>query len=201
MEQKRVGVKLGLVLLLIVSFLFVVSCAKHRDTAGTTPGGEAAEAAEKARQEGAEAEGEAAISEEELAAQKRAQQEAERKRREAEREKMAREEFVNKNVYFGFDDSTLTRKARQILAEKADFLRSHPDVEVVIEGHCDERGTKEYNMALGQRRAQSIKNFLVNAGIDPDRLETVSYGEERPADPRSNEAAWAKNRRGHFRIQ
>jgi peptidoglycan-associated lipoprotein len=198
MEQRRIGFKLGL-LLLIVSFLFVVSCAKPRQTtptAGQDQAGQAMDEADQAAEEGREG-----ISEQELEARKRAEREAERKRREAEREKMAREKFVNENVYFGFDDSTLTKKAREVLSAKADWLRSHPDVTVVIEGHADERGTKEYNMALGQRRAQSARNFLVNAGIDADRLTTISYGEERPADPRSNEMAWAKNRRVHFRIR
>lgn len=199
MKNKRLGLIIGL-LLVVVSFLFVASCAKHKDVS-TTPPGESGEAAEKAGEAG---EGEeAGISEEDIAARQRAEAkaEAEERRRQVEEEKAAREEFVNENVYFGFDDSSLTKKARKILAEKAEWLRENPNVEVVIEGHCDERGTKEYNMALGQRRAQSIKNFLVNAGIDESRLETISYGEERPVDPRSNEMAWAKNRRGHFRIK
>ena len=193
MKQQRARLSLGL-FLLVVSFLFVVSCAQKKgvDVSGTS--GESVEAAETAEQKAGQAETD--ISEEELEAQR----EAELKRQQEAREKAARD-FVNENVYFGFDDATLTRQAREILAQKAEWLRSHPDVEVVIEGHCDERGTKEYNMALGQRRAQSIKNFLVNAGIDADRLNTISYGEERPADPRNNEEAWAKNRRGHFRIK
>lgn len=193
MKQQRARLSLGL-FLLVVSFLFVVSCAQKKgvDVSGTS--GESVEAAETAEQKAGQAETD--ISEEELEAQR----EAELKRQQEAREKAARD-FVNENVYFGFDDATLTRQAREILAQKAEWLRSHPDVEVVIEGHCDERGTKEYNMALGQRRAQSIKNFLVNAGIDADRLDTISYGEERPADPRNNEEAWAKNRRGHFRIK
>ena len=194
MKQQRARFSLGLFLVL-VSFVFVVSCAQKKgvDVSGTA--GESVEAAETTEQTAEQSE--ADISEEELAAQ----QEAELKRQQEAREKAAKEEFVNENVHFGFDDATLTRKAREILAQKAEWLRSHPDLEVVIEGHCDERGTKEYNMALGQRRAQSIKNFLVNAGIDADRLDTISYGEERPVDPRHNEEAWAKNRRGHFRIK
>jgi len=197
MKQQRLGVTFGL-LLLVIAFLFVVSCAKHKEVS-TTAGEEQAEAAEQAKQTGEEAA--TGISEEELAAQERAEAEAEKRRRQAEEERAARQEFVNENIYFGFDDSSLTKKARQILAEKAEWLRKHSDVEVVIEGHCDERGTKEYNMALGQRRAQSIKNYLINAGIDSSRLATISYGEERPVDPRHNEMAWAKNRRGVFRIK
>ena len=195
MKQQRLGVTFG-VLLLVASFLFVVSCAKHKDVS-TTPG-ESTEAVEKAGQ--GDDQGTGGISEEEIAARERAAAEAE-KQRQIEEERAAKQEFINENVYFGFDDSTLTKKAREILAEKVVWLRNNPDVDVVIEGHCDERGTKEYNMALGQRRAQSIKNYLVNAGIDPSRLETISYGEERPVDSRHNEMAWAKNRRGHFRIK
>ena len=197
MKQQRLGVTFGL-LLLVIAFLFVVSCAKHKEVS-TTAGEEQAEAAEQAKQTGEEAA--TGISEEELAAQERAEAEAQKRRRQAEEERAARQEFVNENVYFGFDDSSLTKKARQILSEKAEWLRKHSGVEVVIEGHCDERGTKEYNMALGQRRAQSIKNYLINAGIDSSRLATISYGEERPVDPRHNEMAWAKNRRGVFRIK
>lgn len=198
MKFQRLGVKFGL-LLLVISFLFVVSCAKHKDIS-TTPGEESTEAAEKARQAGEE-EQEKGISEEDIAARQKAETEAEKRRIQAEKERAAKEEFINENVYFGFDDSSLTKKARKILTEKVEWLRKNSEVEVVIEGHCDERGTKEYNMALGQRRAQSIKNYLVNAGIDSSRLETVSYGEERPVDPGHNEMAWAKNRRGHFRIK
>ncbi len=198
MKFQRLRLKVGL-LLLIVSFLFVASCAKHRDIS-TTPAEESIEAAETDRQAGEE-EQEQGISEEDIAARQKAEAAAEKRRLQAEKERAAKQEFINENVYFGFDDSSLTKKARQILKEKVEWLRKHSDVEVVIEGHCDERGTKEYNMALGQRRAQSIKNFLVNAGIDAHRLETISYGEERPVDPRHNEMAWAKNRRGHFRIK
>lgn len=194
MKDQRLGLYVGLGLV-IVSLIFMVSCAKHRDVSETA-GGESREAVEKAGEKAGEAgeAGEAAISEEELAARKKAEA------RKA-KEKAAKEKFVNENVYFGFDDASLTRKARRILSDKAEWLRNHPEQEVVIEGHCDERGTKEYNMALGQRRAESIKNYLVNAGIDSSRIDTISYGEERPVDPRHNEMAWAKNRRGEFRLK
>lgn len=197
MKQQRLSVTFGL-LLLVITFMFVISCAKHKDVS-TTAGEEATEAAEKAEQAGEEES--AGISEEEIAAQEKAKAEAKERRRRIEEEKAARQEFRNEHVYFGFDDASLTKKAREILSEKAEWLRKNSDVEVIIEGHCDERGTKEYNMALGQRRAQSIKNYLVNAGIDESRLETISYGEERPVDPRHNEMAWAKNRRGVFKIK
>ena len=82
--------------------------------------------------------------------------------------------------------------------QKAEWMRENPNATVTIEGHCDERGTNEYNLALGDRRAESAKAFLTDLGIDSSRLTTISYGEERPVDPRSDEEAWAKNRRAHF---
>ncbi len=122
---------------------------------------------------------------------------------EAEAEKIAkaaRKQFVNEDIRFDFDSSVLLRKAQEILKRKADWLRKNPGVKVSIEGHCDERGTNEYNLVLGDSRAQSAKTFLVDMGISASRFSTVSYGEERPIAPGHNEAAWEKNRRGHFVI-
>lgn len=109
--------------------------------------------------------------------------------------------FENERIFFAFDDSTLTAEAQRILRRKAEFLRRSPGVRVRIEGHCDERGTGEYNLALGDRRAESVKSFLAGLGVAPERLSTISYGEERPLDPGSNEAAWALNRRAEFLLQ
>jgi len=105
---------------------------------------------------------------------------------------------MQEDIYFDFDKSTLTPTAQDNLLRKAEWLRENPDATVTIEGHCDERGTNEYNLALGDRRAESAKAFLIDLGIDPMRLTTISYGEERPVDPRHTEEAWAKNRRDHF---
>jgi peptidoglycan-associated lipoprotein len=105
---------------------------------------------------------------------------------------------MQEDIYFDFDKSTLTPTAQDNLLQKAEWLRENPDATVTIEGNCDDRGTNEYNLALGDRRAESAKAFLVDLGIDPSRLTTISYGEERPVDPRQNEEAWAKNRRDHF---
>ncbi len=105
---------------------------------------------------------------------------------------------MQEDIYFDFDKSTLTPTAQDNLLRKAEWLRENPDATVTIEGHCDERGTNEYNLALGDRRAESAKSFLTDLGIDPSRLTTISYGEERPVDPRNAEEAWAKNRRDHF---
>lgn len=103
-------------------------------------------------------------------------------------------------VYFEFDKYSLTAQARDSLNRNAEWLRKHPEVSVQIEGHCDERGTLEYNQVLGENRAVSTKKYLVTLGIDPDRLYTISYGETMPVDPGHNEEAWAKNRRAQFKI-
>jgi peptidoglycan-associated lipoprotein len=108
------------------------------------------------------------------------------------------DEVMQEDIYFEFDKSTLTPAAQDNLLQKAEWLRENPDSTVTIEGHCDNRGTNEYNLALGDRRAESAKAFLVDLGIGASRITTISYGEERPVDPRNNEEAWAKNRRDHF---
>jgi peptidoglycan-associated lipoprotein len=97
-------------------------------------------------------------------------------------------------VFFAFDRSDISSEARQILTRQADWLRRYPSVAVTIEGHCDERGTREYNLALGERRAQAVKNVLVALGIPASRISTISYGKERPIVVGSDEAAWAQNR-------
>ena len=102
------------------------------------------------------------------------------------------------DIHFEFDRSDLTSEAREILKRHADWLLKNKDYTVVIEGHCDERGTTEYNLALGQRRAAETMKFLANLGIESSRMRIISYGEERPLDPRHCEEAWAKNRRAHF---
>jgi peptidoglycan-associated lipoprotein len=98
-------------------------------------------------------------------------------------------------VFFSFDRSDITPEAREILARQADWLRRYPNVTVTIEGHCDEQGTREYNLALGERRAQAVKNVLVATGIPAGRISTISYGKERPAVVGSSEDAYAQNRR------
>ena len=95
----------------------------------------------------------------------------------------------------------MSQAAKHTLLRKEYYMKNNTGDSVIIEGHCDERGTNEYNLALGERRAESAKKYLVNLGIDASRLETVSYGEERPVDSGSNEAAWKKNRRAHFVIK
>jgi peptidoglycan-associated lipoprotein len=103
-----------------------------------------------------------------------------------------------KDIYFDYDKYEVRREDEGILRENAAFLKKNPKMKIQIEGHCDERGTAEYNLALGERRANSTKRYLVSLGITSDRISTISYGEERPLDPSKNEEAWAKNRRAHI---
>ena len=105
------------------------------------------------------------------------------------------------NIYFDYDKSAIRPDAREILKANAEIFTKNSSAKIVVEGHCDERGTAEYNMALGERRAQEAKQYLVNLGIDASRIETISYGKERPLDNRSTEEAWAQNRRAQFLLK
>jgi len=109
-----------------------------------------------------------------------------------------RERFAANTVYFEFDRATIKPGETSKIEDVAKYLQGNPTHAVQIEGHCDERGTEQYNLSLGERRSLSVREYLVTAGIQPDRIFTISYGESRPADPGHNEAAWAKNRRGVF---
>jgi peptidoglycan-associated lipoprotein len=107
---------------------------------------------------------------------------------------------VEEMIFFDFNRSEIKPEYREVLARKADAMSQVPEIAIRIEGHADERGTVEYNLALGERRAQAAKDYLVNAGIDPARVATISYGEERPLVDESNESAWSQNRRDEFVI-
>jgi peptidoglycan-associated lipoprotein len=182
----------------VPGLLFTVSCAKKTVMSESAMTEESAEdtAAKEAADEAAEAAAEAAklAEETELEAQRIKEENAQR---EIAR---AREMFVNEDIYFSFDNSALSAAAQEMLRRKAAWLRSNPGASVSIEGHCDNRGTNEYNLALGDRRAESTKSFLVDLGIAGSRLTTISYGEENPIDGNQNEEAWAKNRRAHFEL-
>ena len=183
-----------LVLLLVVFVAFLApSCGKKEIRSEPVMSEEEArrKAEEEARRR--EMERQAAIKEEPL--------KGEGLTEEKERTRFERDIFENEDILFEFDSAKLSDEAQQILRNKAEWLRENPRAQVLIEGHCDERGTNEYNLALGDRRAFSAKSFLVDLGIDESRLTTVSYGEERPLDPRSVEDAWTKNRRAHFVIK
>ena len=107
---------------------------------------------------------------------------------------------VGDRVFFGYDRFDLSTEARAVLERQAAWLRRYPNVRVLVAGNCDERGTREYNLALGARRAAAARDFLVSLGIGGGRIESVSYGKERPLDARANEEAWSVNRNAHTQI-
>ncbi len=142
-----------------------------------------------------------------LEAERQARLEAERiKSQQLEDERQAqiieaKSNFLNQNILFDYDSSELTEQAKGLLREKAAWLQANPSDTVMIEGHCDERGTTVYNLALGERRAKAARNYLVDLGISASRLGTVSYGEEKPLDPAPTEAAYRINRRAQFVVK
>ncbi|WP_303722661.1 peptidoglycan-associated lipoprotein Pal [Malonomonas rubra] len=178
-----------LLLMLFVLTLLVAGCAKK-------PVAEEAVVEEKAEVAVVEEQPTAAIVEEqvdEAAAARAAAEEAARAAEAAARAGLAR-------IHFDFDQYLLTDTAKNILENNAKLLKAAPVVKVKIEGHCDERGSDEYNLALGEKRALATMNYLVSLGVSADRLSIISYGEEMPLDPAKTEEAWAKNRRAEFRV-
>ncbi len=141
-----------------------------------------------------------------IAAAERARREAEaraaeeRARAERERAVAAARATLEEMVYFDYDRSEIRQDAAATLRRKADILRASPSVQLRVEGHADERGSTEYNLALGNRRAEAVRQFLVGFGLAESRFSIVSYGEERPIERASTEAAWARNRRAQFQI-
>ncbi|HEX6096266.1 MAG TPA: peptidoglycan-associated lipoprotein Pal [Thermoanaerobaculia bacterium] len=117
-----------------------------------------------------------------------------------EADRVARERGWIRDAFFAFDATTLNAEAEDALRQTATWLRSHPELRIRVEGHCDERGTEQYNLALGDRRAETAAAYLAALGVDRVRIETVSYGEERPFEEGSNEDAWAQNRRAHIAL-
>jgi peptidoglycan-associated lipoprotein len=193
--RKRFWVCLAL-LLLIPGFMFATSCAKKQVV--SEPAVTAEEEDAEARRLAVERERQEALEKQRLREEGLAEEAKARMQREA---RAARESFMNELIHFEFDKSRLLPEAKAILRVKAEWLKANPEAQAIIEGHCDERGTNEYNLALGDRRAQSAKTYLVDLGIAPERLTCISYGEERPLDPGHNEAAWAKNRRDQFVLE
>ncbi|UCD86458.1 MAG: peptidoglycan-associated lipoprotein Pal [Desulfobacterales bacterium] len=183
---------IGLVLVLVIpGLMFAASCAKKKIPSGP-------EVAPAVEEEDAEAR---RLAEEARARALEEQRLREERARQERAEMAGRNKFQEEDVHFEYDKATLLPEAQDNLRDKAKWLMAKPDVSVIIEGHCDERGSNEYNMALGDRRAGSVKTFLVDLGIASQRLTTISYGEEKPLDPGHDEEAWAKNRRAHFVIE
>ena len=187
--------------LLIVGFvavllLFTVSCQK-KVPVGPTPEEieqqKAAADAEKAKADAAAA-AKAEADAEAAAARAKAEAEAEA----ARERQQAMDAVTSEKVYFDYDSSELTPASQEILTKKAEWLKENGDYKLKIEGNCDERGSTEYNLALGARRAEAAAKFISALGVSSDRLTTVSYGEEKPIALGHNEAAWAQNRRDEF---
>lgn len=184
-------------LLLAMLLVLGVSCAKKKVTMEAEPMEEERVVEDAAAQQAAEAEAAR------RAAEMAKMSEADRQRQEAAMmaEDARMRAFVEENIHFDFDKYVLTPKAMMILDEKAAYLREHPEVRVLVEGHCDERGTNEYNLALGDRRANSAKNYLVRSGVAESRITTISYGEEQPLCMDHAESCWWKNRRAQFQVR
>ncbi len=181
--QKNQRVAFGLVLMASILF-FTVSCAKNMNQ--TEEGQVSAPPEVSAAQENSQ--------------NNDAQLQKERLKAEAASRKAAEAAFVEEKVPFSFDSAVLSEQARMILNKKADFLRSSPATHITVEGYCDERGSDEYNLALGQRRADSVRTFLIDTGIAADRMKTVSFGENKPIATGHDEESWALNRRAEFVI-
>ena len=185
-----------MVAMLVAGLFMTVSCAKKTIVSdGTTIEDQAtveADAAAKAK---------ALAEQERIKSQELQDQMAKEQALKEAKILAARNRFGNQNIHFDFDSAQLSSMAKLLIKEKAEWLGANSGVSAVIEGHCDEQGTTDYNIALGERRAIAVKNYLVNLGISGSRLTTVSFGEEKPLDSGSSDAAYRKNRRAQFVIK
>ena len=190
---------LRITILLFVSILLLAGCGRQAGSIEPEPPDDMAMSEEAAMQD--DMGDEMALSEQEIAERAMVAEEQARQAeamRQAEMAAMASAAFVNEDVHFAFDSSLLDAEAERILEQKAAWLQDNGNASVQIEGHCDERGTSAYNLALGERRANAVQQYLTVLGVDPSRLSTISYGEEQPLDPGHDEAAWSRNRRAHL---
>jgi peptidoglycan-associated lipoprotein len=175
----------GVIVVLILSLLVFAGCSSKKSVVTSDTGRDQSVPSDTARQDA-------------LREQARADAEREALNQSVDLEKMSQVKSPVSDINFDFDSSSIRPDARVILERNADYFMKNKVTSIVIEGHCDEQGTAEYNMALGERRAQETKKYLVNLGVKESLMETVSFGEENPLDPASDEEAWAKNRRAHF---
>lgn len=186
----------GFAFLMILSLLlFVGACSQKRsrvDTSGVATSSEKEKAAAEEEEARRRAEAERRAAQEKGAGSAGTQE----TRKVMDEVQM----FESEPIYFDFDRSDIKPEYRPVLERKAAWLKARPEYRVRIEGHCDERGTAEYNVALGEKRALSVRDYLAALGVPAKRMSTISYGEERPASQGEDEAAWAKNRRVEFRI-
>jgi peptidoglycan-associated lipoprotein len=196
--KKRVWLHLVMAIL-VLGLFFTVSCAKKTIVSDATTIEDQAKA-QAAADAKAQAEKDAKQEAARIAQQNLEDQMAQEKAQKIAQIQAAKQRFENRDIYFKYDSSNLSAAAKTALKEKASWLKANSSAIISIEGHCDERGTTEYNLALGDRRANTVKSYLINLGIAASRLTTISFGEEQPKDPGKTEAAFVKNRRAHFAI-
>jgi len=197
---------IGILILILCLGLILTGCPK-KSLVKEEPSLKKAEELAAERERAAKLEAERVAKEERERELAKMREEEARKAREFEKSLLAKKEpgiegevfesKLFKDIHFDYDKYNIRPGDAEILKENGALLMKYPNVKVQIEGHCDERGTNEYNLALGERRSNSTKKYLISLGISPDRISTISYGEERPVDPGHNEEAWAKNRRAH----
>ncbi|SDT84506.1 peptidoglycan-associated lipoprotein Pal [Desulfobacula phenolica] len=199
--KNRVWINLTMAIL-VAGLFFTVSCAKKTIVSDATAIEDQAkvEADKNAAKAKAEAQAQAREEADRIAQQELEDRIANEKALKQAKIMAAKKRFENQNIHFEYDSSQLSPMAKTILREKAAWLKANYSVSVTIEGHCDDRGTTEYNLSLGERRATSAKAYLVNLGVLASRLNTISYGEEQPEDFGKTEDAYRKNRRAHFAI-
>jgi peptidoglycan-associated lipoprotein len=199
--MKRSLAIIGIIgLIVCLSFMVMTGCAKKSAVKDQAVSAEEKAAADRAAEQAKAAADAKARADQEarLAAEQKAKEEAETKVAPQAEAAAVKEELTFKDVLFDFDKFSLKPESRDILKQLAEWLTKNKDSRVLIEGNCDERGTTEYNLALGERRAKEAMKYLVEIGVDGKRIKTISYGKERPLDPGNTEEAWAKNRRDHF---
>ena len=175
--------------------VLAAACSKDPPPPVEPTGPTAAELAEQARLELSRRAAEAAA-----AAERAAAEAAAAERLEAERRMAEARATLEEMIFFDYDEAEITAASERVLRAKVDILRRSPAVRIRIAGHADERGSNEYNIALGNRRAEAVREFMANFGIDANRIAIISYGEDRPLVNQSNEAAWSRNRRAEFDI-
>ena len=198
--MKRKSICIGIMTVIFcISMMLMTGCAKKAVSKdeGLVAGEKKAAAAQS--EAAAKKEADRKLAAEQAAAQRKEDvKELALKRDAAAAATAEKEQTAFEDIYFAYDKSTIEPEAREILKRLASLLDSNKNYSLVIEGHCDERGTVEYNLALGQRRADAAMKYLVDLGLDKESIKTITYGKERPLNPGQDEEAWAKNRRAHF---
>lgn len=184
-----------LVVISILGLVLVLGCAKKKVV---SPSMQSENTQVSESQEGTEIKGLKELQEQR--AKELREKELKEKQQQEAKAQVNIQEVIAERIFFDFDSYELKPEARSVLQKKAEVLKANPNLKIVIEGHCDERGTEEYNLALGEKRARAAYEFLILLGVDANRMQIVSYGEEYPLDPGHNETAWAKNRRDEFKI-